>query len=868
MDLYRLLALSENPQGCQGRNRLHVDALLNCAYPSITAKELRFEDYAKREPKMFFSRAELNEYFRPRVNELLGCRCDDCTEARREGNDEMSLSDKKRRVQSHPWILGLMIYLGKLHYIYYWIKWDYFDYKGELKPGIMDDGRVKKELINPDFDRSIFHEAYLRAVSMFSPMTFEIKDNETCPYWEPPESCRFPYSNEQSISTKGFYGILTKVEILPEHLDQNMKDIMRRYPTSGTNAGGDRKSMERNVLAMVSKIGRPASDNMITLLFSYKWKEQIHFLFPFIEINLEQVLRQNKCPRDHSSKLGPDEQLPEHWLWSELKGVCYALSVFHNMMKSPFEDNKAIVIGLHFDLKPANILVTTDGKLKVTDFGQSIIQIHGNGEDMTVPHNPGDSRYAAPESRPTLDYMKDGPEDIQVLLNYDVWSLGCIMVEVLIHMLDLKTLEGFDLELAKEGNTGFFTGTHLKQCVISSLQDFQAKFNNTPQVHYMTAVTELIHRMLSHDIKERPYSLEVFDELQRAEDDLADPSKQQDRITPEVKAYNLTDGMGFKELGWPNGHSIVSFADNAMGIVRNQELAGSDSSEELQDRNKHLSRSLWFGELIEEEELMCSREEVVELSRWCFSPTYLFRGQTNGNGRFECRLFPIMELQGQRKSYDLAFIFEFESLEDALLFQGTLLKKTIFPPIRGTVESMISKKPGRWSREQRQPPELNHQPVHIQLWAEDKPKHYKPVVLSLIGPTSTAVSDSSSTAPTTPVERPNIDKSKIMVIFLEGLGPLKDVVNNGYRVFKAGSNPEGKQFVNIVNDSALNHQSYVVRQLPVQPAWENQDLNETLHASSSILLEVGYQKPPEADDEGSFKVKDMKLVLETRDGEI
>lgn len=93
-------------------------------------------------------------------------------------------------------------------------------------------------------------------------------------------------------------------------------------------------------------------------------------------------------------------------------------------------------------------------------------------------------------------------------------------------------------------------------------------------------------------------------------------------------------------------------------------------------------------------------------------------------------------------------------------------------------------------------------------------------------------------------------------------------MNNGHKVFKAGSNSEGEHFVNIVNDSATNHRSYVVRQLPAHPAWENQDFNETLHASSSILLEVGYQKGPESDDEGSFKVKDMKIVLETRDGEI
>ncbi|KAM0229198.1 hypothetical protein ACHAP5_011738 [Fusarium lateritium] len=464
------------------------------------------------------------------------------------------------------------------------MKWKFFNSRGELKEDL-NDSLVKKELIKAEPDRSIFQGAYSHAISMFFPMAFQIQNNEACPYRILPDSCRFPYSKEEPISTKGFYGVMTKVEIAQGYLDGRIVDLVEeRYPTSGTNAGSDRKllfalksvrmqnpksplkSMERNVLDMVSRIEKPASENMITLLFAYKWKDQIHFLFPFIGMNLDDVLRQRKCPRNRSSKLGADEQLPKHWLWSEMKGVCYALSVFHKMMKSPFDDNKGIVIGLHFDLKPANILVTMDGKLKITDFGQSIIQILENGDAMTLPNNRGDSRYAAPESksRPTLNYDKHDPEDIEVLLNYDMWSMGCTMVEVLIHILHLQTLgtlETFDRRLAEEENNGFFTGSDLKPCVASFLRDLPVMFHNTPQGHYMVTVAELIRRMLSDDIKKRPFSWEVFDELGRAEKELMDPSTQRDRITPAVKAYNLSDGTEFKELGWDNGQSIVSFAD-------------------------------------------------------------------------------------------------------------------------------------------------------------------------------------------------------------------------------------------------------------------------------------------------------------------
>lgn len=189
---------------------------------------------------MFFSRARLNEYFRPLVNSLLGCECDDCAEARNDGNDMVFVSNMQRLLRSHSWLLGFMIYLGKLHYIYYWMRWKFFNLRSGLKASVKDEGHLTT-LMASESGRSIFDEAYKRAISMFDPMTFEIHEDETCPYWQPHDSCRFPYVKEESISTTGFYGALTKVEILPEHLNPNMIEIMRRYPTSGTNAGGDRK---------------------------------------------------------------------------------------------------------------------------------------------------------------------------------------------------------------------------------------------------------------------------------------------------------------------------------------------------------------------------------------------------------------------------------------------------------------------------------------------------------------------------------------------------------------------------------------------------------------------------------------------------
>ncbi|KAI6763247.1 hypothetical protein HG531_013144 [Fusarium graminearum] len=792
MDLYRLLALSQDPQGCEGR--LHINKLLEYSYPSI---KTRLEDNGQKEAEMFFSRAELNKHFRPFVKDLLDCKCHNCNAAKQDVKDLYWVTIKKSLLESHPWILGFMIYLGKLHYIYYWMKWDFFDSRGDLKSGIMDDNRLQEKLIKPSLDRLIFKQAYLRAYSMFYPMAFEIHKNEPCPFRELPEPCRFPYLEKESISTDGFYGVMTKVQILPEYLNKNMIDLVtEEYPSSGTGAGRDRKflfalksvttdpdsplkSMERDILDMVSHIKKPAADNVITLLFAYNWKDQMHFLFPFIDMNLNH----------------------------------------------------------------------------------SIIQILGKGEDMTIPYSPGDSQYAAPESHPTLHYKKDGEGDIEVCLNYDVWSLGCIMVEVLIHLLDVETLEDFDKRLGNEQQAGFSTGTELKQCVNLSLKAFQSIFHNGARGQYMAAVTDLISRMLRHDMKDRPFSWDVFEDLEKQEVSLTALPIERDRITPAVKGHELRRGAGFKELGWHDGHSIVSFADKGgitVELVRQRDKHRKEPRpcrirlfrKTPQPGQGQIEIAIIWG--VERGGSVVVDERSYDLSVWRFSPTYLFRGETNSNERFECILFPIMESPGQRKSYDWTFIFEFETL------QG-----------KASIADMKAKKQRVWSKEQRQLPVFNKTTSHIQFWAEDNPKHYMPPALTFNGRKSTGVSISSSTPPTRTVTRAatgmvgqKTEKDfTTMVIFLQFESPLVIQLNDGNKVFRSSYSSEGKPCVTIVN--RRGHESFTIRQITAQPSWKDQRLEEKSHGPSSILLEADYDKIPRVENKNHFKLVSMDIIIES-----
>lgn len=324
--------------------------------------------------------------------------------------------------------------------------------------------------------------------------------------------------------------------------------------------------MEQDVHSMVSKITGPASDNFITLIACYKWKQCMHFLFPFIELDLNRLLRYGQCPPGKNAKLTLDELLPDHWLWKQIQGVSRALSAFHTAMENPFTDIKGRVIALHFDLKPANILVTEHGKLKITDFGQSIIQIVEEHEQMTTPYNPGHPRYEPPESLPTAKELEEdaerGVKDIEVLLNYDVWSLACIMIEVLIHLLDTQTLGDFDEKLEIEPVGRFWTGKGLKPGVFDSFEDFKQKFmHDSNQSQYMKEVIQLLQQMLIHDRHKRAYSKEVVEGLEKAETNFRELRRGIDPVSLKVKRHGNDDWKGFRELGWHNGSSIVPFSE-------------------------------------------------------------------------------------------------------------------------------------------------------------------------------------------------------------------------------------------------------------------------------------------------------------------
>lgn len=338
----------------------------------------------------------------------------------------------------------------------------------------------------------------------------------------------------------------------------------------------DSIAMELDVLDLISKQDHA---NLITLIQFYTWRDEVNFIFPFVPGNLEKLFAAEWKPKPQESS----GKVPHHWLWKQMVGVADGLRTIHVLDVHQWDPTRGRTIGFHFDLKPANILITSNGILKITDFGQSMIKLVRPGAREYGTFTGGDPAYQAPEGLPArpkifdkwkgLKNSKETPvsiggtgslegRHIDVTSNFDVWSLACIMLEVLV-FIEEET-EGY-LSFRKDRGNGTFLDDKggLKDCVTRRLTKFCGTSLSPPDIEfkepsYRGDVVSLLQEMFSISPEDRPTSTDVCEKLESIK------LKYPGIDDTEAEILKILDGEKvedkFIEAGWLDEHGVNSFS--------------------------------------------------------------------------------------------------------------------------------------------------------------------------------------------------------------------------------------------------------------------------------------------------------------------
>ena len=297
---------------------------------------------------------------------------------------------------------------------------------------------------------------------------------------------------------------------------------------------------------------RERHPNIVKALSFYDWKGYINFVFPFINYTLEDILTGKwKGPDKAGSEVSSS---PRHWLWVQMVGIGDALKTIHNpkaqatssgneqdprkheYVSPSLQDMgpERRIVGFHFDLKPANILVTDKGQLQISDFGLSLVKEVNPGSASYGLFRGGALRYLAPELSPS--HGMTSSEATQTTSYHeipdkfknrcDVWSYAGVTLEVTIHLFKLNDPMGlakFRKALDSEGlGCAFHSSNILKQCVKRELEQLidqgTAKAESSNPEAWRVDLKKCLEAMFEIEPRQRLSSHDVVAELRGISD--------------------------------------------------------------------------------------------------------------------------------------------------------------------------------------------------------------------------------------------------------------------------------------------------------------------------------------------------------------
>lgn len=265
----------------------------------------------------------------------------------------------------------------------------------------------------------------------FSPHTFSSsEDRPKYATIRPEVVVPLNFEPETDLLGEGSFSRVFQIHIDPDHhsfspnLDQAF--ALKTFRDVGPQTQADFRE-ESRTLELLSRFPHP---NIVTHIAAWTQGEKFYMLFPLAESNLREFLQRPSPDLTKTTMIS---------IISQMRGVADGIRHLHNLRPSIGDAKYA---GYHHDLKPANILVfpidaasVTDGEsglvFKISDFGTAKLRTIRSGSfsrNNSLSNDElgqGDVTYGAP------DFVLEG----RTSRPYDLWSLGCIFLEILIWLL-------------------------------------------------------------------------------------------------------------------------------------------------------------------------------------------------------------------------------------------------------------------------------------------------------------------------------------------------------------------------------------------------------------------------------------------------
>ncbi|XP_071742006.1 uncharacterized protein [Rutidosis leptorrhynchoides] len=239
-----------------------------------------------------------------------------------------------------------------------------------------------------------------------------------------------------------------------------------------------------------SRQGEQQFRNELQILFEYK-HENIISLVGYCDQEDAKIIVYAYAPRGSLDRYLSDGRLD----WIKRLNICIDVATALNFLHRGIGKQATVI---HRDIKTANVLLTSDWKAKLADFGLSLISAIHNETDYVINRACGTPGYVDPL------YLKSG----FLTKESDIYSFGVVLFEMLCGRSTFEThkREGMYIPSFIKHN---FENEKREEVVFEKI-----KAQIMPKA--LTAFRKVAYRCLRDDRERRPKAKEVVKQLKKA----------------------------------------------------------------------------------------------------------------------------------------------------------------------------------------------------------------------------------------------------------------------------------------------------------------------------------------------------------------